>query len=294
MAKVQLLQRLRLVPAPAPDSLPRPSPKPISSVQDADTRILSFPRGPAPGLTAFARIRARDRPLRLSLGLAAGECVQPLQLVQAALDQSAAHRRHCAGRADQPSRHAARLYRLEAALHHLPERRISIYGFGVLDLGREPVVVQVPDFGERYWVYPGDRSAGPTVSPKSARCTAPSPASTCWSAPIGRRAAAGEHHRGVPQLDQYRHRRSARVPGRTTRRTTSALQPLIRADPRLSAGRVRRHDEEQGLDRPPALSVESSSATRNGNGSTRTPSSTCCPRRSTPLARFPARRRSMR
>ena len=49
MAKVQLLQRLRLVPAPAPDSLPRPSPKPISSVQDADTRILSFPRGPAPG-----------------------------------------------------------------------------------------------------------------------------------------------------------------------------------------------------------------------------------------------------
>jgi hypothetical protein len=49
MAKVQLLQRLRLVPAPAPDSLPRPSAKPISSVQDADTRILSFPRGPAPG-----------------------------------------------------------------------------------------------------------------------------------------------------------------------------------------------------------------------------------------------------
>jgi uncharacterized protein DUF1254 len=28
-----------------------------------------------------------------------------------------------------------------------------IYGFGILDLGREPVVVQVPDFGKRYWVY---------------------------------------------------------------------------------------------------------------------------------------------
>jgi hypothetical protein len=28
-----------------------------------------------------------------------------------------------------------------------------IYGFGILDLGREPVVVQVPDFGERFWVY---------------------------------------------------------------------------------------------------------------------------------------------
>ncbi|MGZ8400266.1 MAG: DUF1254 domain-containing protein [Methyloceanibacter sp.] len=28
-----------------------------------------------------------------------------------------------------------------------------VYGFGILDLEREPVVVQVPDFGQRYWVY---------------------------------------------------------------------------------------------------------------------------------------------
>lgn len=28
-----------------------------------------------------------------------------------------------------------------------------VYGFGMLDLGREPVVVQVPDFGDRFWVY---------------------------------------------------------------------------------------------------------------------------------------------
>jgi len=28
-----------------------------------------------------------------------------------------------------------------------------VYGFGIFDLGREPVVVQVPDFGKRYWVY---------------------------------------------------------------------------------------------------------------------------------------------
>lgn len=28
-----------------------------------------------------------------------------------------------------------------------------IYGFGVLDLGREPVVVQVPDFGSRFYVF---------------------------------------------------------------------------------------------------------------------------------------------
>ena len=28
-----------------------------------------------------------------------------------------------------------------------------VYGFGILDLAREPVVVQVPDFGDRFWVY---------------------------------------------------------------------------------------------------------------------------------------------
>jgi hypothetical protein len=28
-----------------------------------------------------------------------------------------------------------------------------VYGFGPLDLGREPVIVQVPDFGDRFWVY---------------------------------------------------------------------------------------------------------------------------------------------
>lgn len=28
-----------------------------------------------------------------------------------------------------------------------------VYGFGILSLDKEPVVVQVPDFGERFWVY---------------------------------------------------------------------------------------------------------------------------------------------
>ncbi|MGC1178569.1 MAG: DUF1214 domain-containing protein [Methyloceanibacter sp.] len=28
-----------------------------------------------------------------------------------------------------------------------------VYGFGMLDFGREPVVVQVPEFGSRFWVY---------------------------------------------------------------------------------------------------------------------------------------------
>jgi hypothetical protein len=28
-----------------------------------------------------------------------------------------------------------------------------VYGFGILDLGLEPVVLQVPDFGDRFWLY---------------------------------------------------------------------------------------------------------------------------------------------
>jgi hypothetical protein len=110
--------------------------------------MLSFPRGPAPGTrltpeyarevarfayfwawplvnvfnrsTAFHRIR---RPILVG-GIAP---VAPIN--------------HLA--------HAARLYRLEAALYHLPSHDL-IYGFGILDLAREPVVVQVPDFGKRY------------------------------------------------------------------------------------------------------------------------------------------------
>src|SRR5271170_4815671 len=28
-----------------------------------------------------------------------------------------------------------------------------IYGFGILSLENEPVIIQVPDFGDRFWVY---------------------------------------------------------------------------------------------------------------------------------------------
>jgi hypothetical protein len=42
----------------------------------------------------------------------------------------------------------------------VPEERIVacpnqdvVYGFGPLDLGKEPAVIQVPDFGDRFWVY---------------------------------------------------------------------------------------------------------------------------------------------
>ena len=150
MAKVQLLQQLRLVPAPAPIPFPVP-PKPISSVQDADTRILSFPRGPAPGsrlspefvreigrlaylwgwplvnmfnhYTSFKRLW---RPLLIG-GIAP---VAPINHLAMLHDYIGSKQRYIT----------------------CPSQDL-VYGFGIFDLGRGPVVVQVPDFGKRYWVY---------------------------------------------------------------------------------------------------------------------------------------------
>ena len=152
MAKVQLLHRLRLVPGPAPIvATPAPTAKPIAPVQDADRRTLSFPRGPAPGARftpdyvseiarfayfwawplvnvfnryiAFKRVR---RPILVG-GIAP---VAPINHVAMLHDYIGWKQRYIA----------------------CPSQDL-IYGFGILDLAREPVVVQVPDFGKRYWVY---------------------------------------------------------------------------------------------------------------------------------------------
>jgi len=146
MAKVQLLHPLRLVPGPAPIvATPAPTAKPIAPVQDADRRTLSFPRGPAPGARftpdyvseiarfayfwawplvnvfnryiAFKRVR---RPILVG-GIA------PVALIN-----------HVAMLHD----HIGWKQRYIAC----PSQDL-IYGFGILDLAREPVVVQVPDFG---------------------------------------------------------------------------------------------------------------------------------------------------
>src|SRR5215217_8752066 len=42
--------------------------------------------------------------------------------------------------------------RPSSALSPPPNQDVA-YGFGILALEREPVVVQVPDFGDRFWVY---------------------------------------------------------------------------------------------------------------------------------------------
>ena len=61
-----------------------------------------------------------------------------------------------------------------------------VYGMGALALDISPVVVQVPDFGDRFWVYQ-IVDLRTEASRSSARCMAPRPASTCWRGPTGTR-----------------------------------------------------------------------------------------------------------
>jgi hypothetical protein len=59
------------------------------------------------------------------------------------------------------------------------------YGVAFLSLDDEPFVIQVPDFGDRFWVY-ALTTPVPTSSARWAKPMAPSRASTCWWDPIGR------------------------------------------------------------------------------------------------------------
>jgi hypothetical protein len=151
MSKVQFLNRLRLAPAPAPVPRPLPALAPIAPVQNADQRRLSFPRGPAPGsrfgvdfvreigrfaylwawpmvnvYTRYTSLRRIWRPILIG-GIAP---VAPINHLAMLHDYIGPRQRYIT----------------------CPSQDL-IYGFGILDLGREAVVVQVPDFGKRYWVY---------------------------------------------------------------------------------------------------------------------------------------------
>ena len=68
-----------------------------------------------------------------------------------------------------------------------------VYGFGMLDLSREPVVVQVPDFGIRFWMFQATdlRTDGFALE---------------------RRGPAWDRGH-LSRADQYRHHHPARVPG---------------------------------------------------------------------------------
>ena len=88
-----------------------------------------------------------------------------------------------------------------------------VYGIGLLALDVSPVVIQVPDFGERFWCIKSSTCV-PTALPNSARCTARRRASICWLARTGRaRCPRGSPRSSVPQ-------RIAALPGRASSWTT--------------------------------------------------------------------------
>src|SRR5208283_2977486 len=60
----------------------------------------------------------------------------------------------------------------------------TVYGAGFMALDKQPVVVQVPDFGERFYTY--QIVDHRTDSFASASNTAPSPACTCWLGRTGK------------------------------------------------------------------------------------------------------------
>jgi hypothetical protein len=150
MAKVQLLRRLRLAPSPAVRA-PISTLKPIAPVQDADQRSLSFPCGPAPG-TRLTPDYVRE------IGRFAYFWAWPLVNV---FNRYTSFKRLwrpllIGGIAPvAPINHLAMLHDYigwKQRYITCPSQDL-VYGFGILDLGREPVVVQVPDFGKRFWVY---------------------------------------------------------------------------------------------------------------------------------------------
>ena len=129
-----------------------------------------------------------------------------------------------------------------------------IYGFGVLDLSREPVVVQVPDFGERFFVFQATDQ----------RTDAFSKIGAMYGTKQGFYLLVGPDWRGkapaaisatVPLIDQARLHHPAGVPeGRPRRQCgVAAAAP---ADHGLSAVGLRRNHEGKRLARSPGAALE--------------------------------------
>jgi len=90
-----------------------------------------------------------------------------------------------------------------------------VYGAGIVALDLSPVVVQVPEFGERFWVYQIVDLRTDSL-PKSDRCTGPSPVLSAGGTEL-ERSNTERHHKNVPSTDEHRPCRPARRPGRHSR-----------------------------------------------------------------------------
>jgi len=98
-----------------------------------------------------SRVREGRGPDGLPLGLADGEHDPSPRRDHTGAAPGTAQRR-AAGRAARPDRNAERLHRPGGSVCYLPQSGRGLRP-GPLLPRRRPVVIQVPDFGSRFWVY---------------------------------------------------------------------------------------------------------------------------------------------
>ena len=163
-----------------------------------------------------------------------------------------------------------------------------VYGAGSLALDVSPVVIQVPDFGDRFWVYQmvDLRTDGFVQLGKMYGTT---PGFYLLVGPNWR----GDVPKGITKVfrssDQHRLCRATRVPGRHAGRQEGHPERAD-ADHDVSAGGIRRADEEHRLEQDQEDPGGGGAARRKRNGCFRKSSSTSFPT-SSPTRR-PCRARS--
>ena len=133
-----------------------------------------------------------------------------------------------------------------------------VYGGGCSALDRSPVVMQVPDFGDRFWVYQ-------VVDPRTdsfaelGKMYGTTPGFYLLVGPDWQGEVPEGITAGLPRFDEHRLRRPARLHGRHAEDRDPAGAA---ADHDVPARRIRRHDEEHRLEhdaagcRPPRPASE--------------------------------------
>ncbi len=87
-----------------------------------------------------------------------------------------------------------------------------VYGFSVLALDQSPVVVQVPDFGKRFWVYQVVDLGTDSFAELGKMYGTKTGLLPAGGARLEGQRAEG-HHQGVSRQEQHRRGDPARVPG---------------------------------------------------------------------------------
>ena len=147
----------------------------------------------------------------LFLGMAAGQHLQPAAALQGRSEPMMRGAGAC--RAAQSARHAHRLHRSGRAPRSPVPTRTWSTASAALALDISPVVIQVPDFGDRFWVYQMvDLRTDSFV--QLGKMYGTTPGFYLLVGPNWQRRGAEGHHQGLPLLDQHRPCRAAHRSGR--------------------------------------------------------------------------------